>query len=107
MTAPQPPADLYERCRPTHAELAQRYNLVLSRAGEQMLDETVRQTISIAYAAGYAAGLAACICENCNGTGDLGHAKDGRLIACEDCGGHEDALGSGRVHLRCGSGVKP
>lgn len=36
-------------------------------------------------------------CPDCGGTGDLGAAPDGRLIACETCGGHEDSLGSGRI----------
>ena len=35
------------------------------------------------------------LCSDCNGRGHLGRAKDGRLIACESCGGHEDALGTG------------
>ena len=34
-------------------------------------------------------------CPDCGGTGDLGTAPDGRQIACETCGGHEDSLGRG------------
>ena len=36
-------------------------------------------------------------CPDCGGEGSLGRSDDGRLISCETCGGHEDALGSGRV----------
>ena len=39
--------------------------------------------------------LAETVCRNCGGDGDLGQASDGRLISCESCGGHEDALGCG------------
>jgi len=41
------------------------------------------------------------ICHDCEGTGELGHTNDGRLIACETCGGHEDALGTGYLGARC------
>jgi len=41
------------------------------------------------------------ICYDCEGTGELGHTNDGRLIACETCGGHEDALGTGYLGARC------
>lgn len=34
-------------------------------------------------------------CPDCDGSGSLGKASDGRLIACEKCGGHEDSLGRG------------
>ena len=34
-------------------------------------------------------------CKDCGGDGHLGKAPDGRLIACEACGGHEDSLGDG------------
>jgi hypothetical protein len=41
----------------------------------------------------------ACVeCENCSGDGHLGrHLAGGKLVACEECGGHEDALGQGFV----------
>lgn len=37
------------------------------------------------------------VCMNCGGSGDLGTGRNltGRLISCETCGGHEDALGCG------------
>lgn len=41
------------------------------------------------------------ICQDCGGSGSLGKAKDGRLISCESCGGHEDSLGSGYVSGSC------
>ena len=41
------------------------------------------------------AGMYAAVCEDCGGTGSLGRAKDGRLVSCESCGGHEDSLGTG------------
>ena len=41
------------------------------------------------------------ICHDCEGTGEIGTAGDGRLIACETCGGHEDELGTGRVDVVC------
>ncbi len=34
-------------------------------------------------------------CEECEGTGSLGQAPDGRERACETCGGNEDSLGTG------------
>lgn len=36
-------------------------------------------------------------CPDCDGSGSLGQAHDGREVSCETCGGHEDALGSGKV----------
>jgi len=36
-------------------------------------------------------------CPDCDGSGSLGQAHDGREVSCETCGGHEDALGSGTV----------
>jgi len=36
-------------------------------------------------------------CVDCDGSGHLGQARDGRLVACETCGGNEDALGTGWV----------
>ena len=41
------------------------------------------------------------ICHDCEGTGEIGTAGDGRLIACETCGGHEDELGTGYLEARC------
>ncbi len=35
------------------------------------------------------------ICDRCDGAGHLGRASDGRYRSCEDCGGHEDSLGTG------------
>jgi len=40
---------------------------------------------------------AATLCADCDGSGHLGTARDGRLVACEKCGGHEDALGLGWI----------
>lgn len=37
------------------------------------------------------------LCPECGGTGELGRARCGRLIACETCGGDEDRLGRGVV----------
>lgn len=34
-------------------------------------------------------------CPECDGDGWTAYAVDGRRIACEICGGHEDSLGSG------------
>lgn len=40
----------------------------------------------------------ACVeCDRCGGDGHLGRHSNGKLIACEECGGHEDALGEGFV----------
>ena len=36
-------------------------------------------------------------CEECGGDGWVGRAQNGKQIACESCGGHEDALGLGAV----------
>ena len=36
-------------------------------------------------------------CPDCEGTGVLGLAKDGRWVPCETCGGHDERLGFGRV----------
>ena len=40
-------------------------------------------------------GEAQRLCPECQGAGTLGRADDGRLIACEHCGGHEDGAGTG------------
>ncbi len=37
------------------------------------------------------------VCPDCEGYGVLGHARDGRLISCETCGGHEDSIGTGTI----------
>ncbi len=34
-------------------------------------------------------------CEECGGAGHLGRHTNGKLISCETCGGHEDAIGKG------------
>jgi hypothetical protein len=39
----------------------------------------------------------AVICPDCDGYGSIGRSSDGRLVACENCGGHEDSLGTGSV----------
>jgi hypothetical protein len=39
------------------------------------------------------------ICPDCDGSGHLGRAADGRKYACETCGGHEDSLGRGWVEV--------
>lgn len=36
-------------------------------------------------------------CPDCEGSGSLGQARDGREIACELCDGDEEALGTGRL----------
>jgi hypothetical protein len=41
-------------------------------------------------------------CPDCNGEGTIGEARDGRLIACETCGGHEDAKGCGYIEVEGG-----
>jgi hypothetical protein len=37
------------------------------------------------------------VCTDCGGDGILGYAPDGRPIACETCGGHEDSAGLGYI----------
>lgn len=36
-------------------------------------------------------------CNDCDGVGHLGRHSNGKLISCESCGGHEDALGKGFI----------
>lgn len=37
------------------------------------------------------------ICPDCGGSGELGPERGGQRVACETCGGHEDAPGRGFI----------
>lgn len=56
--APQPPADLEERCRLDPSELSHR-GYGAGSTKRELADAATRKAVPIAYAAGYAAGLAA------------------------------------------------
>jgi len=38
-------------------------------------------------------------CPDCDGSGTCGRAPDGRLYACERCGGDEDSIGAGYIEV--------
>lgn len=73
-----------------------------------VLREMARDALEIAAAlAAMREGEAvAKVCEECGGDGCLGRAPDGRLIACEHCGGHEDALGRGVIPAQTPASVR-